>query len=157
MTDKAAMDPAKTGDGQARSGQAGMSLVELMLALSASAVLVGSLLSGVVRLNGQRQLREERILALHACRNVLEDLRRGDLDAVRDANGRGFAVAGVRGTGSGLSPVSGDADGLPGSITVSPERTFGTDVLYRVTAAVDWARSRGRARVHLTTLMGARR
>ncbi|HLU38413.1 MAG TPA: type II secretion system protein [Planctomycetota bacterium] len=141
----------------ARGREAGSSLVEVMVALAASAVVIGALLSGVVALNAQRKLREERILAQIACRNVLEELRRTSIEDLPAADGRGFAVPGIGGTGSGLACVPGDPDGLPGEVRVVPERVWGGEVLYRVTAVVEWRRGRGSARAQLTTLMGRRR
>jgi hypothetical protein len=134
-----------------------VSLIELMLLLAATAVFVSALLSGVVALGSERHLREERLLAFGACRNVLEDLRRTPVDQLPAADGRAFAVTGLNGSGTGLHARPGDADGLPGSISVRPERTYGTEVLYRVTVAVDWADASPDGHVHFTTLMGRRR
>jgi hypothetical protein len=140
-----------------RPNEAGLSLIELMLLCVSSVVVIISLLSGVVSLNAQRQLREERILSVVACRNILEDLRRASVADLVAADGRGFTIAGVNGAGMGLTARKGDADGLPGSISVRQERASGADVLYRVTVAVDWSRGAGAGHVHLTALMGRRR
>lgn len=134
-----------------------MSLVELMLLLAACIVFIAALLSGIVSLNSGRQLREERLLAFQSCRNVFEDLRRATLPELAAADGRGFAVAGIGGIGVGLRAVAGDPDGLPGSISVRPERTFGTSILYRVQVRVDWAGAAPNCHFEMTTLMGARR
>lgn len=140
-----------------RCAETGESLIELMLLLAATAVFVSSLLSGVVALGSERHLREERLLAFDACRNVLEDLRRTPVEQLPAANGRGFAVMGLGGSGVGLHAVPGDADGLPGRISVQPERTYGTEVLYRITVAVDWSGASPNGHIHFTTLMGKRR
>jgi type II secretory pathway pseudopilin PulG len=139
-----------------RCSAAGMSLVELILLVVAFAVLIQGLLSGVVSLNSQRKRQEEQAMATAACRDVLENLRREDVALLAAENGHGFAVGGLNGSGIGLKALPGDADGLPGSIRVVPERTYGTEVLYRVTVAVDWDGT-DRSHFHLTTLMGRRR
>ena len=137
-------------------GAAGMSLVELILLVIAFAVLVQGLLSGVVSLNSQRKRQEEQAMAAAACRNELENLRREDIALLPGENGRGFAVTGFNGNGVGLKALPGDADGLPGSIRVVPERTYGTEVLYRVTVSVDWDGT-DQSHFHVVTLMGRRR
>lgn len=141
----------------ARDAERGVSLVELIVLLGATTVIVCSLLAGIVSMNSGRQVREEEMLAFDACRNVLEDLRSEPIANVAAASGRGFAVAGTSGSGIGLQPRAGDADGLAGSITVAPYRVYGTATLYRVTVAVDWAGAAPKGHVHLTTLMGERR
>jgi hypothetical protein len=145
----------------ARSNQSraesGVSLIELMLLLAATAVFVSALLSGVVALGSERHVREERLLAFDACTNMLEDLRQTPIAQLPAADGRGFAVAGINGSGVGLRALPGDADGLPGRITVRPERTYGTEVLYRVTVAVDWTGASPNGHLHFMTLMGRRR
>jgi len=137
--------------------EAGVSLIELMLVLAAAAAFISALLSGVVALGSDRHVREERLLAFDACTNVLENLRQTPIAQLPAANGRGFAVVGLNGTGVGLHAVPGDADGLPGRITVQTERTYGTEVLYRVIVAVDWTGASPNGHVHFTTLMGRRR
>jgi hypothetical protein len=137
--------------------EAGVSLVELMLLLAAAAVFISALLSGVVALGSERHVREERLLAFGACTNMLENLRQTPIAQLPAADGRGFAVAGLNGSGVGLQALPGDPDGLPGHITVRPESTYGTEVLYRVTVAVDWTGASPNGHVHFTTLMGRRR
>lgn len=140
-----------------RPGERGVSLVELMLLLAACAVFVGALLSGIVQLAAQRQHREERMLAMNACRSALEDLRRDTIEELQAADGRGFAVTGIGGSGTGLRPRPGDPDGFPGRITVAAERTYGAETLYRVAVAVEWSGFAPDGRVRITTLMGKRR
>jgi hypothetical protein len=137
--------------------QRGVSLVELIVLLAATTVIVCALLSGIVSMNKGRQVRDEETLAFDACRNVLEDLRSQPIASVAAANGRGFAVVGASGSGVGLQPRPGDADGLAGRITVTSYRVYGTNTLYRVTVAVDWAGAAPKGHVHVTTLMGQRR
>jgi hypothetical protein len=138
-------------------GERGTSLIELMLLLCACVVTIGALMSGIVSLSSEQHLREERLLAINACRNMLEDLRGRPIAELPAADGQGFAVAGMNGEGVGLAPVRGDPDRLPGLVTVRPERTYGSTVLYRVTVSVDWTGASPNAHEEISTLIGRRR
>src|SRR5262245_6307982 len=140
-----------------RDAQRGVSLVELIVLLGATTVIVCALLAGIVSMNTERQVRDEEMLAFDACRNALEDLRSQPIASVAAANGHGFAVVGASGSGIGLQPRPGDADGLVGLITVTSYRVYGANTLYRVTVACDWTGAAPKGHVHVTTLMGQRR
>ena len=67
-----------------------------------------------------------------------------------------------QGGASALSNLVGNAlkygrSGEGDRITVRTERTYGTEVLYRVTVAVDWTGASPNGHVHFMTLMGRRR
>lgn len=58
-------------------------------------------------------------------------------------DGRGFDVPGTNGQPGGLHARAGDADGLPGLLTVTVEEQTGAEILYRITGTVSWTGAAG--------------
>src|SRR5688572_25978691 len=99
--------------------EAGTSMVEVLIAMVAATVLLGSVISTAIRINGQRRADQELNLAFVAASNNLEELRAVDYADLPGLNGSGFDVPGVNGAPGGLQAQDGDADGLPGLLTVT--------------------------------------
>lgn len=140
------------------NGETGMTLVEAMLATTATFVLIVAVLTAVTQQSRMRQSITESTLATQAILNNLERARSLDADAVAGLDGVGFDVPGITGTSAGLAAIPGDADGLPGQISVVVDRSGAPDqTLYRVAASVVWRGASGQRRLTLQTLIGERR
>ncbi len=135
----------------------GFALVELI----AGAVVSIIALTAIVTLSLQhaklRRVDKELSLAITACRNQLEAVRAMPIDQVPALNGTSFDVPGGAGQPHGLQPLPGDPDGLPGMLVVTVDKSSGSNVLYRVTARVDWKGVLDARSFELTTLVGARK
>ncbi len=137
--------------------EAGSSLVELLLVSAVVLVMLAGILTGVVFHQRQRQANLERQLATAACRNTLEELRAIDIALLPGMHGRGFDVPGQNGAPGGLTPIAGDPDGLPGSISVVSAIAFGGATLFQVTTRVDWQGAGPGSAVQFDALVGQRR
>lgn len=138
--------------------EAGVSMVELLTGMTIAVLLIGGAMMGVVQHQSQRRMHGEKILAMSACRNVLETLRSVEIADLPGYNGTGFAIPGQNGQNVGLTPVDGDADGLPGEITVTAHsRSQLNNPLYVVTTLVRWRGVTSGGHFSMCTLMGERR
>lgn len=137
--------------------ETGTSLVELMLGAAIVITLLLAISTSVVSQTRLRRLSEERNLAMVACRNTIETLRDVDFATLPGLTGNGFDILGNNGNGGGLTPVPGDADGLPGRITVTVDQTSGGETLYLITLTVDWTGVNGVQHFELRSLMAERK
>ena len=155
----AVLSPALPAPPAQRSApDAGFSLVELMIGMVICVMLVVGIMTGVVAHQAQRRVHGEQILAMSACRNVMETLRSVDIDALPTWDGHGFDIPGQNGQAQGLVPQAGDADGLAGRISITKHADWAVDnELYVVTTTVDWRGATRGATFSMTTLMGQRR
>jgi hypothetical protein len=128
-----------------------------MVLAAVAVTLIGATLSATIQHAGQRQINVERVLALDAARNVLEDLRTVDAATLPTLNGTGFDVPGPNGESSGLRPVEGDADGLAGEILLEPQSVVGLTTLYRARVTVRWRGRDPSGVLSIESLMGGRR
>ena len=136
--------------------ESGFSLVELLLLASIALVAILAVLTGVVQHSSHRRGTSERMLAATACRNTLEELRMVDFATLPGLHGSGFDVPGPEGEPGGLRPRAGDADGLPGEISIVEDQRVGSHVLYRVQVRVAW-RGAVTSTITMQCLMGVRR
>lgn len=118
--------------------QRGTTLVELAVLMTAAALLLAGVLTGVISHAGQRRVHNERTLAMAACRNTLESLRSLNAASLAALHGTGFDVPGTAGQPHGLQVVAGDADGLPGEISVTVDRNVGGQIVHLVRTRVRW-------------------
>ena len=140
-----------------RDRERGSSLVEMLVTSVIVVTLLVALLSATMNHSRQRRLNGERNLALVAAMNTLEQARTipyADLPAL---NGTGFDVPGPNGQPGGLHPLPGDADGLPGSIRVVLDLSYGGAQVYRVTARVDWKGVQNKNQIELSSLIVERK
>ena len=61
-----------------RADESGISMVELLTGMVIAVLLIGAALVGVTQHQSQRRIHGEQILAMSACRNMLETLRSVD-------------------------------------------------------------------------------
>lgn len=132
---------------------AGFTLIELMSVLVLMTVGILGVLTTATRVNALRKLDEELALAVRACQSTMEEIRGLPIAQVPALNGVGFDVPGREGQPGGVAPVPGDADGLPGRITVAVDQTGGGVTLYRVTLDVDWSRGNGKQAFKFQSLL----
>lgn len=141
-----------------RDREAGVSLVELLTGMTIAVLLIGGAMMGVVQHQSQRRIHGEKILAMSACRNVLETLRAVEIADLPGYHGTGFTIPGQNGQNVGLTPADGDVDGLPGEITVEAHsRSQLNNPLYIVTTRVRWRGVTSGGNFTMCTLMGERR
>jgi type II secretory pathway pseudopilin PulG len=140
-----------------RNQESGTSLVELMLGAAIVITLLLAISTSVVSQTRLRRLSEERNLAMVACRNTLESMRDVTFATLPSLNGNGFDIPGNNGGAGGLSPVAGDADGLPGRITVTVDQSSGSEKLYLITLRVDWTGINGTQHFEMKSLMAERK
>lgn len=141
----------------AQAGETGSSLVELTVAIAAAVTIACAVMTATVRHSTHRQANEERNLASLAALDTLERMRSVPFGSLASMHGTGFDVLGSNGAPGGLRPVEGDADGLPGRLIVQPERAFGGETIWSVTAVVEWAGLRPSNRLDFRQLMVERK
>lgn len=139
-----------------RAGEQGASLVELVVGTVLIATVLGPAITLSLTHSRLRTLDGEVALAFAACRNAIEQVRAMTFADVPTLDGRGFSVPGPDGSANGLSARAGDSDGMPGRFTVTVDRSFGGEVLYRVHVAVAWTGCAGEQERHLETLIANR-
>jgi hypothetical protein len=149
-----AADPQGAPSAQGRSGEVGLSLVELMMATVLTVIGLVAILNSCLRLHSLQRLDGEIACAARACRNLIDQLRTLPLAQVSSRDGSGFAVPGADGVSALLQPQQGDADGLPGRLVVRQERAVGGRSLYRVEAHVLWNGVSGDQAIQFTTMIG---
>ncbi|MFQ5505081.1 MAG: hypothetical protein ACE5F1_09835 [Planctomycetota bacterium] len=137
--------------------ECGSSLIELMIGSSFVAAVLIAIVYAVVRLSGLRRVDQELDMAFVACRNNLEELRNLPFTQVPAMQGVGFDVPSPGGSPGGLTPLPGDADGLPGRFTVVVDKQSGGEILYNIIVAVDWKGVSGRQHFELRSLMAERK
>lgn len=141
-----------------RDSEAGLSMVELLMGMVIAVLLIGAAMVGVTQHQTQRRVHGEQILAMSACRNMLETLRSVDMATLPTLDGQGFEVLGQNGEARGLMPIEGDADGMAGEIRVQAHaRSQTSNPLYVVTARARWRGATRGGNFAMTTLMGERR
>ena len=149
---------ATTNDGRASppvgQSQRGFSLVEVMVAIVLTVIAFLAIMDACIRLQALQRLDSELSHVYRTCRTNLDEMRTMTLAKVRDLDGAGFVVVGSNGTTPILTPVPGDADGMPGRIEVREERTAGGRALYRIETSVEWVGATGRHAVAFTTMWG---
>lgn len=118
---------------QRATPQSGLSVVELMVAITLLVIAVGGMAMTIVSGNALEATNEETTLAYEAARQTMEELRATDVadvfaayntdpgDDPVGAPGSGFAVA-------GLNLQAGDPDGLCGRVVLPETPGVGTDV-----------------------------
>lgn len=164
-TDPTVSNSTAAPHAKARGQEAGVSMVELLTGMTISVLLIGGALMGVVQHQAQRRIHGEKILAMSACRNVLEVLRAVEINDLPAYDGAGFDVPGqngqvttVAGQTAGLTVLAGDADGLPGELSVvAHARSQPSNPLYVVTARIRWRGATRGGDFSMCTLMGERR
>src|SRR5262245_21603092 len=157
---KAALSPAVPAPPapQRTAPSAGFTLVELMIGMVICVMLVVGIMTGVVAHQAQRRVHGEQILAMSACRNMMETLRSVDIAQLPTFDNFGFDVPGQNGQLVGLVPQAGDADGHSGKVSVTKHTEWtATNQPYVVTTTVDWRGATRGATFSMTTLMGERR
>lgn len=133
-------------------------MVELLTGMVIAVLLIGAAMVGVTQHQTQRRVHGEQILAMSACRNMLETLRSVEMATLPTLNGQGFEVQGQNGETRGLVPIEGDADGKAGEIRVQAHaRSQPSNPLYVVTARVRWRGATRGGNFAMSTLMGERR
>ena len=137
--------------------QRGFALLELIIGTAVIATSLGAIVSLTVRQSKLRRADSELHLALTACRTTLESLRTMKLTDIEALNGTGFDALDLLGKAGGLRAVPGDADGLPGILIVTTDKTSGAVKLLHVVARVTWAGAAGRQRFEMKTLIGERK
>jgi type II secretory pathway pseudopilin PulG len=137
-----------------RDGEAGFSIVELMLGTVLIVVGLVGLMTSCIRLHRLQQLDTEIGQAMRACRTNIEELRTAPIAALPGYDGRSFVVPGPDGTSAGLHAVAGDADGVPGEIHVTLDQSAAGRNLYRIRTVVRWQGAAGDHTVDLATLRG---
>jgi|KBSSwiStaDraftv2_1062776.scaffolds.fasta_scaffold2366914_1 type II secretory pathway pseudopilin PulG len=137
-----------------RSGERGMSLVELMIATVVMVVGLVGIMNSCVKLHALQRLDGEVAFAYRACMQTIEDLRAMPLASLPGMNATGFDVPGPDATTPLLAAQPGDRDGLPGAITVQQLASNGGRLLYRITAAAAWRGASGNSAVQLSTYWG---
>ena len=137
--------------------EAGMSLVELMMAIILAVVFIGALLSAAIQQGLHRQTNMETSLAMSAALDNLERVRAVPFAGIPGLNGSGFDVPGSNGNPGGLRALPGDPDGLPGELTVAVDETKTGYTLYRVTASVNWRGVNRSRRIQIETLVAERK
>ena len=140
----------------ARHGEAGFTLLELLIGALCVVLALGAVISATLQISNVRKVDEDLNLAYIACMSNLEDLRSIPYTDLPAMNGIGFDVPGLNGSAGGLTPVPGDPDGLTGLFTVTVDKTGGGATLYRVVAQVEWNGSAGRQEFRLESFMGER-
>ncbi len=141
-----------------QAAQSGMSLVDLLTGMVIAVLLIGAALIGVTQHQAQRRVHGEQILAMSACRNMLETLRSVDIATLPTLDGQDFEVLGQNGQTRGLTPVEGDPDGSAGEVSVvAHARSQPANPLYVVTARVRWRGATRGGNLAMQTLMGERR
>lgn len=149
---------SRTTTTAAREAEAGLTLIELLCGISITVILLCGAMTGVAQHQAQRRVHGEQILAMSACRNMLETLRSVDMATLPTLNGQGFEVIGQNGEARGLTPLQGDADGMAGEIQVTAHaRSQTSNPLYVVTARVRWRGATRGGNFAMQTLMGERR
>jgi len=138
-------------------GEAGITLIEVMVCAVLAIVFLGAYMALAVRLSGHRQQERERALAMTAAINNLEHIRAVNFATLPSLDGSGFDVPGNNGTAGGLNPQAGDPDGLPGQLHVEVERTVAGNTLYRVTATVAWRGVDGNQHISIQALVAERK
>jgi len=133
-------------------GEAGFTLVELLMGTVLMVVGLVGVMSSTIRLHGLQRLDTEIDQAFQACRTNLEELRAVPITALPGYDGRGFAVPGPDGVTPILRAVPGDADGLPGEIHVTVDQSAAGYVLYKIRVVVTWRGASDRHTVELSTL-----
>ena len=141
----------------AQGSERGSSLVELTVAIAAAVTIACAVMTATVRHSTHRQANEERNLASLAALDTLERMRSVPFGTLASMDGTGFDVLGRTGAPKGLHPLDGDADGLPGRLIVQPERSFGGETIWSVTAVVEWAGLRPSNRIDFRQLMVERK
>lgn len=139
-----------------RSTASGSVLIELMLSSALVVVALAHTVNLAVQSGKVRQANSEQQLAFTAARDMLEEIRALPLSEVPALNGVGFDIPGENGAPGGLRPQPGDADGLPGAITVTVDNTTLGHTLYRVRTSVLWTGVVGRRQVQLECLRTTR-
>ncbi|MCA8973241.1 MAG: hypothetical protein KDC98_00900 [Planctomycetes bacterium] len=104
-----------------------------------------------------RRMTLEQNLAMIACRSTIESMRDVAFSTLPTLDGVGFDIPGVNGEPGALRALPGDADGLPGLITVAVESSSGGETLYRITLAVDWLGAAGEQHYDSISLMAERK
>lgn len=136
--------------------EGGFTFIELLVGMIAAIVALGSIISATVQVSKVRKLSEEVNLAHLACVSTLEDLRAMPTADLLAQHKQGFDVPGINGQAGGLTPVSGDADGLCGSISVTVDKSGGGSTLYHVLVRAEWQGASGPEEFEIETLMGER-
>jgi prepilin-type N-terminal cleavage/methylation domain-containing protein len=144
----AAMNPAT------HSGDAGFSLVELMIATVVMVIGLVGIMNSCVHLNALQRLDAEVALSYRACMKNLEEVRAMPMATILTMNGTGFDIPGANGATKALRAQKGDADGLPGQITVVRLATDAGRSLYQITATAKWQGASGNSAVELMTMVG---
>lgn len=139
------------------ASESGMTLVEVTIATTLVMVLLAAISSATTSQGRLRRLAEERNLAMVAARNTLEEVRNTDFEVLPTLDGRAFDVAGSNGGAGGLRPVPGDADGLPGRISVATDQSSSGETLYMVSVTVDWDGSGGAQHLAFSSLVAQRK
>ncbi|MEZ5965443.1 MAG: hypothetical protein R3F56_16540 [Planctomycetota bacterium] len=144
-------------DQPTRGTEAGISLVEVMAASTLAMVMLTAISSATTSQTRLRRVAEERNLAMVAARNTLEEIRNTDFTSLPSLDGRGFDVSGANGGAGGLRPIPGDADDLPGRISVSTDQSSSGETLYMVTVSVDWDGNSGPQHLSFRSLVAQRK
>ena len=147
-------EPTALGQPATRCGEAGFSLVELMIATVVMVIGLVGIMNSCVHLNALQRLDAEVALSYRACLRNLEEVRAMPMATILTMNGTGFDIPGANGATKALRAQKGDADGLPGEITVVRLATDAGRSLYRITATARWQGSSGNSTVELTTMVG---
>lgn len=138
------------------TGEAGFSLVELMIGVVLMIVGLVGIMTSTIRLHSLQKVDTELGHAFRACRTNLEELRTVPLSTLPTLDGTGFDVLGPDGRSAGIDPVPGDPDGLPGEIHVTLDQSTAVRSLYRIRVVVTWDAGSRVQSVELETLRGGR-
>jgi prepilin-type N-terminal cleavage/methylation domain-containing protein len=144
----AALKPATPG------GEAGFSLVELMIATVVMVIGLVGIMNSCVHLNALQRLDAEVALSYRACMRNLEEVRAMPMATILTMNGTSFDIPGANGATKALRAQKGDVDGMPGQITVVRLATDAGRSLYQITATAKWQGASGNSSVELMTMVG---
>lgn len=132
----------KSGNNQRRPGgtDGGFTLVEVMVGISILAVSILGIASFAATSQRLTRTAEEKDAAREALAAKLQEVEGtpfAQIQATHD--GTGFAVTKAGAANNMLRPLPGDADGLPGSVTVTvPPNPGDPSRLLQVVVRVDW-------------------
>lgn len=133
-----------------RSSRAGLTLLELFVALGIFSVVALGLVSAILGADRLRTFSRERAAAGLAAASRVEEVLASDWEALPARSGETFPVAIEGQAGSwALTPLAGDPE--PGLVTISDGAS---PDLRRVRVTVRWrSRAGGEGRVELSTLV----
>lgn len=120
----------------------GISIVEVMASVGILAIALVGVLAAVSSTMRMNEDSHDRVIAIEAARQKMEEIQAREFGYVRTYNGVGFAV-------TGLTAQNGDADGLPGEVLIDETTGTNTSQYLEVQVSVRWKTLTGPRSVEL--------